>query len=66
MKNVVSISQTVSADDIAEQISDSMNNDECLDFVKELDRNMCDWDFTKKCFNYFRVEMEEHAKETAK
>ena len=47
----------------AEEIADGMDRDECIQFIKELDEQMQDWDFTLELCEHFEKLKKEWQKE---
>lgn len=61
MDTYITATVKVGPDDLAA----SMSHEEAFEFIKALDSAMVDWDFTERCFEYFKSEMEKLPAEDA-
>jgi len=46
----------------ADSMAHSMSHEEILQFFRDIDIMVADWDFTKSCATYFNKEMENYGK----
>ena len=53
----------VDISEIADNLINSLSQDELVEFIKELNREVDDFDFTKELKNYFVAEMEDEEEE---
>jgi hypothetical protein len=60
----VGLCHTISLKDLAEEIRDSiLDRPALISFIKQIDTDMQDWDFTEELYRYFKELHEEYKEE---
>ena len=44
----------ITVEELCHEIWVSNTHDDCFEIIKKLDEYIEDWDFTKKCYEYFK------------
>lgn len=53
MADTILLKLDIDADDLADQLADSMSRDDAITLVKALDERMQEWDFTLALYEHF-------------
>jgi hypothetical protein len=57
---MIQIKSVIDLDDLAWQLVERLNNESLIGFIKAIDRENCDLDFTKALQKYFNKEMADY------
>ena len=61
----INLNANINLFDILDSLSSDLDYEELLDFIKELDLKIADWDFTEQLYNYFKKQHEIFLEEEA-
>jgi hypothetical protein len=65
-KSTVCIHSEIDVDDVIDGLTASLSHDQLFNFIKKLDEQVCEWDFTLKCYKHFNGLKEKYDEEMVK
>lgn len=60
---MANVKTTIDTSEVIYDLINSLSHEELIEFVKDLDREVSDYDFTKELRDYFLEEMEDEEEE---
>lgn len=54
IEKIIVVSTTISTEDLIEQLSGELDEEEVFEFIKDLELKYSDWELTEKLFKYFK------------